>query len=146
MKKLNEFIAEAMLEEEFGHPDQKTMHKVLRSHGWVTAKKAEYKTNAALKGEHLSDKIKSYASFRGADSMIAHAKQVRHYTHPDRPHESIQTSPASSVYNVWTHYQGHLPGKERNGFQYLGGKRGKSGKAVDLDRHLTSYKKRPERF
>ena len=146
--RFSEFIKESNLEEEFGHPDQKTMHKVLRSHGWVPAKKAEYKTNMAIRGEHISDKIKGYESLglRNADSVIAHAKQVRNYTHPDRPHESVKTTPGSSQYSVWTHYQGSGPGKEHNGMQYLGGKRGKSGKAVDLDQHLTSYKQRPVKF
>jgi hypothetical protein len=140
--RFSEFIKEATIQEavEFGHPDQKSMHKVLKTHGWSPAKKADYKENFSLKGEHISDKIKSYEGLgvRGVDSMIAHAKQVRHYVHPDRPHQSVQTTPGGSQYNVWTHYQGSGPGKADGGMQYMGGKRGKSGKAVDLDSHLKS--------
>ena len=133
--RFSEFIKEAV---EFGHPDQKSMHKVLKTHGWVPAKKADYKENLSLKGEHISDKIKSYEGLRSADSLITHAKQVRHYVHPDHPHQSVETSPGGSQYSVWTHYQGSGPSKAHGGIQYLGGKRGKSGKAVDLDSHLKS--------
>jgi hypothetical protein len=123
---------------EFGHPDQKSMHKVLKTHGWVPAKKTDYKENFSLKGEHSSTKLKKYEGKRTPQSVIDHIKQTRHYVHPDRPHQSIQTVPGGSEYNVWTHYRGTGPSKEHNGMQYLGGKRGNSGKAAALDSHLKS--------
>jgi hypothetical protein len=118
--------------------DQKPMHKVLKAHGWVLAKKADYKENISLKGEHVPTKLKSYEGKRTPQYVIDHIKQVKHYVHPDRPHQSIQTTPGGPEYNVWIHSKGIGPGKEHNGFQYMGGKHSNSGKAANLDSHLKS--------
>lgn len=138
--RFSEFIQQANIDEavEFGHPDQKSMHKVLKTHGWVAAKNADYKENLSLKGEHSSTRLKNYEGKRTPESVITHIKQTRHYVHPNRPHQSIHTFPGGSQYSVWRHAKGTGPGKEHNGFQYMGGIRGKSGKAVELDSHLKS--------
>ena len=128
------------LNEAFADSNQEEMHKTLKSHGWKIAKfQDEKKKNASyynVKGKEHQEWLKK--NTRNPKDNIRYSQTTRRYTHPDRPHEHIETNPGGDQYNTWVHHKGLHAKDHGGGIKLLGGTRGKSGKRHELENHLKS--------